>query len=59
MLKALQKMNEEKPQRDYLEEMEHVARANKWDHVGDIVQKITVAAHPPTFRLFWTAPATT
>lgn len=53
MLKVLQKMNEEKQQRDYLEEMQHVARAKNWNHVADILQKVAVSAHQPSYRLFW------
>lgn len=52
MIKVLQKMNEEKPQKDYLEEMQLVARAKNWDHVADVIQKVTVSAHPPSYRLF-------
>lgn len=52
MLKVLQKMNEEKQQKDYLEEMQLVAKAKNWDHVTDILQKVTVSAHPANYRLF-------
>lgn len=52
MLKVLQKLNEEKQQRDYLEEMQLVAQAKKWDHVGDVLQKIVISAHPASYRLF-------
>lgn len=52
MLKVLQKMNEEKQQRDYLEEMQSVARAKNWDHVADLLQRLAVSAHPTTYRLF-------
>lgn len=52
MLKVLQKMNEEKQQKDYLEEMQLVAKAKHWDHVADILQKVTVSAHPGSYRLF-------
>lgn len=52
MWKILQKMNEEKQQREFLEEMQLVAQAKNWGHVADILQKITVSAHPPSYRLF-------
>lgn len=52
MLKVLQKMNEEKQQKDYLEEMQMVAKAKKWDHIAGILQKLTVSAHPANYRLF-------
>lgn len=52
MMKVLQKMNEEKQQKDYLDEMQLVARAKNWDHVADILQKVVVSAHPANYRLF-------
>lgn len=52
MTKVLQKMNEEKQQKDYLEEMQSVARAKNWDHVADVLHKVTVSAHQPNYRLF-------
>lgn len=52
MMKILQKMYEEKPQREVLEELQLVARANKWDHISDALQKIIVSANPAGYRLF-------
>lgn len=52
MTKILQKMYEEKPQKDILEELQHVVRANNWSHIGNILQKIIVFAYPSNFRLF-------
>lgn len=52
MTKILQKMYEEKPQREVLEELQLVAKANKWDHISDALQKIIVAANPTGYRLF-------
>lgn len=52
MLKLLQKMNEEKQQRDYLEEMQLIARAKNWDHVAELLQRVAVSAHPASYRLF-------
>lgn len=45
-------MQEEKNQRDYLEELQYVVRAKKWNHIGDILQKIIVSAYPINYRLF-------
>lgn len=52
MTKILQKMYEEKPQREILDELQSVARANKWDHIGDAIQKIIVSVNPAGYRLF-------
>lgn len=52
MTKILQKMYEEKPQREVLEELQLVAKANKWDHISDALQKIIISANPSGYRLF-------
>lgn len=52
MTKILQKMYEEKPQREVLEELQLVAKAKKWDHISDALQKIIVSANPAGYRLF-------
>lgn len=52
MTKILQKMYEEKPQREILEELQLVVKANKWNHIGDVLQKIVVSANPSGYRLF-------
>lgn len=52
MSKILQKMYEEKPQREILEELQLVAKTNKWDHISDALQKIIVFANPAGYRLF-------
>lgn len=52
MTKFLQKMYEEKPQREILDELQSVVRINKWEHIGDALRKIIVAANPPAHRLF-------
>lgn len=39
MTKILQKMYEEKPQREVLEELQLVSKANKWDHISDLSRK--------------------
>lgn len=52
MTKILQKMYEEKPQREVLEELQLVAKANKWEHISDALQKIIVSANPAGYRLF-------
>lgn len=45
-------MNEEKNQRETLEELQHVVKAKNWNHIGDALQKIIVFAYPSGFRLF-------
>lgn len=52
MTKILQKMYEEKPQREFLEELQLVAKASKWDHISNALQKIIVSANPAGYRLF-------
>lgn len=52
MTKLLQKMNEEKNQRDYLEELQHVVKAKEWNHIDDVLHKVIVSAYPSSFRLF-------
>lgn len=52
MAKILQKMYEEKPQREVLEELLLVVKENKWDHAGDIIQKNIIFANPSGYRLF-------
>lgn len=52
MTKILQKMYEEKPQREVLEELQLVSKANKWDHISDALQKIIVSANPAGYRFF-------
>lgn len=51
MTKILQKMYEEKPQRNVLEELQAVVKENKWDHISDVLQKIIVFANPAGYRL--------
>lgn len=52
MWKVLQKMYDEKQQREYMEEMQHVARAKNWDHVANLFERLTVATNPVNYRLF-------
>lgn len=52
MTKILQKLYEEKYQRDVLEELQHVVKANQWDHVHSAIQKIIVSANPGGYRPF-------
>lgn len=52
MTKLLQKMNEEKSQRDILEELQYAVKAKNWNHIGDLLQKSIVSAYPSGFRLF-------
>lgn len=51
MSKILQKIFEEKYQKEVMEEMQYAVRANKWDHVGDLVQRM-ITAFPHGYRLF-------
>lgn len=51
MAKIVQKMYEEKNQKEIMEEMQYVVRANKWNHIGDILQKV-ITAFPASYRLF-------
>lgn len=51
MAKILQKMFEEKSQKEIMEEMQSVVRVNHWNHIGDILQKM-ITAFPSGYRLF-------
>lgn len=51
MSKILQKIFEEKYQKEVMEEMQYAVRANKWEHVGDLVQRM-ITAFPHGYRLF-------
>ncbi|KAJ6642678.1 Tripeptidyl-peptidase 2 [Pseudolycoriella hygida] len=52
MVKVLQKMYEDKIQKDVLEEMQYVALEKKWGHIHRSLQKIVLMANPPGYRLF-------
>lgn len=50
--KIIQKMHEEKPQRELLEELQFVVKELKWNHINDVLQKIIVYAFPSAYRPF-------
>lgn len=51
MANLLQKMNEEKNQKEIMEEMKLVVRAADWSHIEEVVQKICTS-YPSSYRLF-------
>lgn len=52
MTKILQKLYEDKYQRDVLEELQHVVKEKKWDHVNNVIQKLITSANPTGYRPF-------
>lgn len=52
MTKVLQKIYEEKPQREILEELQVVAKELKWDHIDEAVQRKIIFDFPTGYRLF-------
>ncbi|XP_037050800.1 tripeptidyl-peptidase 2 isoform X2 [Bradysia coprophila] len=52
MLKVLQKMYEDKIQKDVLEELQNVVTEKKWGHINRALQKIVLMTNPPGYRLF-------
>lgn len=52
MLKYLQKLYEDKLQRDVLEEMLSIVEANKWNHIGTMLKRTIVTANPQSYRAF-------
>lgn len=52
MTKILQKLYEEKYQREILEELQLVVKELKWDHVHDALQKIAITSNPGSYRPF-------
>lgn len=52
MTKILQKIYEDKYQREILDELQHVVKEKKWDHVHSALQKIVVTANPGGYRPF-------
>lgn len=52
MAKLLQKMYEDKPTQDTLEELNRVIKENKWDHIDDLLRKIIIHSFPAGYRLF-------
>lgn len=52
MVKTLQKMYEDKIQKDVLEELQYVVTEKKWGHINRALQKIVLMTNPPGYRLF-------
>jgi hypothetical protein len=52
LLKCLQKLYEDKLQRDVLEEMLTVVEAKKWEHIGTMLKRTIVSANPQSYRAF-------
>lgn len=52
MVKVLQKMYEDKIQKDILEELQNVVMERKWGHINRALQKIVLMTNPPGYRLF-------
>lgn len=52
LLKFLQKLYEEKMQREVLDEILAVADANKWTHVCSMLGRVAVSANPHSFTNF-------
>jgi len=52
MLKYLQKLYEDKLQRDVLEEMLAIADTKKWHHICLMLKRTAISANPQGFRVF-------
>ena len=52
LLKYLQKMYEDKLQRDILEEMQQVVQEKEWTHICGVMNKMAVSSNPQNFRMF-------
>ncbi|CRK95491.1 CLUMA_CG008960, isoform A [Clunio marinus] len=52
LIKYLQKLYEDKLQREYLEEMIAVVEENKWDHIRILLKRLVVTANPQSYRVF-------
>lgn len=52
MVKVLQKMYEDKIQKDVLEELQYVVTEKNWGHINRALQKIVLMTNPPGYRLF-------
>jgi hypothetical protein len=51
-LKFLQKIYEDKLQRDVLDEISAVCEQKKWEHISALLKRIAVTANPQNYRLF-------
>lgn len=52
LLKYLQKLYEDKLQRDVLEEMLAIAEGKNWNHICSLLKRMVVTANPQGYRLF-------
>lgn len=53
MVKMLQKMYEDKAQREVLEELQLVAKEKKWDHIYNTLLNVVLMTNPASgYRLF-------
>jgi hypothetical protein len=52
LLKHLQKLYEDKLNREVIEEIMAVAEARQWDHITRLLKRVVVTANPQTYRLF-------
>ncbi|KAG5677346.1 hypothetical protein PVAND_007111 [Polypedilum vanderplanki] len=52
LLKYLQKLYEDKLQRDVLDEILAVCELKSWDHISVLFKKIAVTANPQNYRIF-------
>lgn len=52
MLKYLQKLYEDKLQRDVLDEMLAVVKGKKWQHISALLKRTVVTANPQSYRMF-------
>jgi hypothetical protein len=52
VLKHLQKLYEEKLQRDVLDEIAAVCELKKWNHIVILLKRMSVTANPQNYRLF-------
>ncbi|CAG9800674.1 unnamed protein product [Chironomus riparius] len=52
LLKYLQKLYEDKLQRDILDEILAVCDLKNWDHISALIKRVSVTANPQSYRIF-------
>lgn len=52
LLKFLQKLYEDKLQREVLDEIVAVAEVNKWTHICTMLTRVAISANPQAFKNF-------
>jgi tripeptidyl-peptidase II len=52
MAKFLQKLYDEKQQREVLEEIQNIVKQKEWDHICKVLNKMIVTANPQNYRPF-------